>query len=73
MVSVGVGREHERVSVCCKSAASLFVLKTVATSIKENLLGGHLVEVENTGKDEVLFVETLIFPGELPFSSDFRG
>jgi hypothetical protein len=35
--------------------------KTVAASDKENLLGYHVVAVENGGKDAVLFVETLIF------------
>jgi len=74
MVTVGVGREHEFVSSsCCESAASFFVLKTVTTSVKENFLECHVVAVENGGKDTVLFIETLIFPGELPFSSDFRG
>jgi hypothetical protein len=46
------------------------VLKTVESIVKENLLGCHVVAVENGGKDPVLGVESLILQVEL-FSSDF--
>jgi hypothetical protein len=46
---------------------SFFVLKTVASIVKENLLGYQLVAVEKglRRQDTVLFIETLILPVEL--------
>ena len=49
------------------------MLKTVESIVKENLLGCHVVAVENDGKDTVLCIETLILPVELLFVSDFLG
>ena len=68
MVTVGDGREHELVSGGGESFASVFVLKVVVASVKENLLACHVVAIEKGGKDVVLFVETLIFPVEPLFS-----
>ena len=51
MVTVGDGREHELVSGGGESFASVFVLKVVVSSVKENLLACHVVAIEKGGKD----------------------
>jgi hypothetical protein len=48
------------------------VLKTSASIVKENLLGCHVVAVENISIDRMLRVETLILP-DLLASCDVRG
>ena len=72
MVTVSVGREHELVRGGGESAAYGSVQKIGASIVKENLLGCHVVAVENGGKDAVLFVETQLFPVEPLFTSDIR-
>jgi hypothetical protein len=67
---MSVGREHELVGDGGESVAYGFVQKKVASSVKENLLGCHVVAVENGGKDAVLFVETQFFPVETLFDGD---
>jgi hypothetical protein len=39
MVDVIVCREHQLVNIGCESDGSFFVLKTVTSIVKENLLG----------------------------------
>jgi hypothetical protein len=43
------------------------ILETLAARVEENLLGCHVVEVEKSGEDTGLLVDTLLSPELLEF------
>jgi hypothetical protein len=63
---------HELGSCFGNGAVGVFVLEATTSRVKENLLGCHVVTVENWGKYAGLDVDTLLFP-DLLVISEVRG